>query len=655
MGLNMFVLAVLAWPLFEARMQAPFTATLPVTETQPQAWDAPIPSDTSPAGAHTVSPSPTSSPPPLIPFPQASGPAQTVEMEGLVVLALDEGAHTHLFAYQPQRMPLTRLTAGPWQDVTPALSPDGGMLAFSSNRNGYWNLYLLDLKTARTTQLTDRLHYDAAPSWSPDGRWIVYESYNGDDGGLELYILDVAGEQTPIRLTEHPAADHSPAWSPLGRKVAFVSNRSGEPEIWLADLDQVGDDRFLNVSQNDKARESHPAWSPDGRRLAWASVENGYHNLYVWEMDENAEELPRPRSVGSGDWPAWSPDGSSLLTTILAPNQVYLSAYSTTTAGLVLPPLALPAFVSGLSWGTASPSMSLPETFSQSARITPQPLWLPAITPAADIPGGRRKVVPLEDVAAPQPLLHDMVDESFQALRANLARDIGWDFLATLENAYVPLTSPLGPGMKNDWLYTGRAFAFTTLPFNAGWLVVVREDFTPDTYWRIYLRVRFQDGSAGAPLHDQPWDFNTRYSGNTSAYEQGGVLSQAIPPGYWLDFTRYASRYGWERLPALSMWRTSFASARFNEFAYTGGLDWRAAMLELYPPEALVTPTSIVPPTRTLTPTPRWYQTPTPSLTPTPRPTLTPLPPTTAAGTAAPTGAPEPGLTPRPTSTRAPS
>jgi TolB protein len=235
---------------------------------------------------------------------------------------------------------------------------------------------------------------------------------------------------------------------------------------------------------------------------------------------------------------------------------------------------------------------------------------------------------PLGDVQAPNPLLHDLVDESFQALRAAIANQSGWDFLSTLENGYVPLTAPLDPGMGDDWLYTGRAFAFTTLPINAGWVAVVREDFNGLTYWRVYVRARFQDGSAGIPLHDIPWNFNARYSGDTLAYEQGGDHLESIPPGYWIDFTRLAATYGWERLPALTDWRAAYASARFNEFVFTSGLDWHSAMLELYPPEVLVTPSPVVPPTRTPTLTPRWYRTPTPTLTPTPRPTYTPALPT---------------------------
>jgi TolB protein len=206
--------------------------------------------------------------------------------------------------------------------------------------------------------------------------------------------------------------------------------------------------------------------------------------------------------------------------------------------------------------------------------------------------------------------MHDLVDESFNALRKRVAGDAGWDFLATLENAFVPLTSPLAPGMGEDWLYTGRAFSFSPLPINAGWVVVAQERFGGDVYWRVYLRARFQDGSQGRPLRDWIWDFDARYSGDPLAYEQGGRLQEDIPSGYWLDFTRLARAYGWERVPALPIWQSAYFAARFNEFVQTHGKTWRQAMLELYPPEAFQTPTVAPPPTLTPTPTPWWIGTP---------------------------------------------
>lgn len=601
------------------------TATHVPTSATPSATDEPTPSQTSESETDNTS---TNTP------ESSSATSDVVSNQfpyglGTLFMSQEEGGYSHIFAYHPLYLPFTRLTSGPWDDITPAASPDGTRLAFSSNRDGYWDLYLLDLPTGLVTRITDTTEYDSSPSWSPDGRWLVYETYIGENpGDLELFIRqapdETTGDQEPHRLTNNPGADHSPVWSPQGRHIAFVSDRSGESEIWLADLDLL-DDRFQNISQRPQSLEMHPAWSPDGSALAWVSEVNGFQSLYVWEVT-NAGHQSDPRYVGSGNWPVWSPNGDAVVTSLLAPNRVYLTGYALHSPGVVLPPIALNGFLNGLTWGSARLPESLPTSLNQAARLTPTPVWQPALTPVANIPGGRQQVVSLIDVDAPYPVLQDLVDESFQALRTRLTTEIGWDFLSTLENAYVPISAPLFPGMLGDWLYTGRAFAINPVTANAGWMVVVREDFALTTYWRLYLRTRFQDGSQGSPLHDLPWNFNARTSGDPRFYEQGGALVDAIPSGYWLDFTQLAAGYGWERLPALSTWRSAFSAARFNEFVLTDGLDWHSAMLEIYPPEAVVTQTPVIPPTYTPTTTLRPSLTPTPTRTRWPSRTPTPAP-----------------------------
>jgi TolB protein len=530
------------------------------------------------------------------PLPLFTSQFETPLNEGVFFLSLDEGGYSHLFAYHPLKLPLTRLTNGSWDDVAPAISPDKTSLAFASNRDGPWDLYLLDLVNGEVTRLTDSPEYDGSPSWSPDGQFLAYETYTGN---LEVFIRPINGDGEAVSASDHPAADFSPSWSPKGRLLAFISTRSGEREVWLVNLDETGPQKFTNLSQEPKAAEAHPSWSATGL-LAWASVEAGDHSLHIWEENRGL------RKAGTGDWPAWSPAGDALLTTLSGPNQAMLVAYTVPDSALALPPVALPGSLDGLTWSSAGLPAPLAEPFLQAASETPPAPWDPSLSPLPDIPGGRHHLVPLAEVVAPYPQLHDMVDEAFQALRTRVASETGWDMLAALENAFVPLTSPLPPGMGQDWLYTGRAFAFSPLPADAGWLAILPEEFGGQMYWQVYALARFQDGTQGQPLYDPPWDFNARYTGDLRLYQQGGTSAGTIPEGYWVNITRLASAYGWERLPALVTWKTSYPAARFNEFVLSGGQEWHNAMLELYPAEALITPTPLVPPTLTPTPTSAW-------------------------------------------------
>lgn len=569
-------------------------------------------------------PSPSLAPSPTTTLTATPAASPSDESPALL-LALMEGDYIHLFVYDPQTSSLTRLTADPWDDMTPAVSPDGTRLAYASRRNGYWDLYLLSLTDGNITRVSDTLSYEGAPSWSSDGLWLVYEAYVDDN--LELFVRSaVDGEQTPLRVTQDSFTDRSPVWAPPPHQqwVAFVSNRSGDDDIWIADLGRTGNERFFNVSRAPHSVEAHPAWSPDGRFLAWSSVseETGMAGIYVW--DSHTPDEP-PRWAGSGHWPIWL-DETHLAAFLAVPDGYFLTAYTWPDGRLTLPPVPVPGTPYGLTVLPRGLPQPVPDSFQRAAEWTPEPLYLSQISQDSDIPGGRAALVSLPDVQAPYPQLHDAVDEAFQALRRRVAEVAGWDALAALSNAFVPLTVPLEPGLSEDWLYTGRAFALNPLLLNAGWLVVGREDFGQQTFWRVYLRARAQDGSMGMPLRQVPWDIQARYNRDPAVYDQGGQWMQTTPPGYWIDLTALARAYGWERLPATANWRSYFQGARLGEFVMTQGLNWQAAMLQLYPPDIFVTPTVVIPPTRTPTRTPWRWLTPTPSLTPTPRPTFTPMP-----------------------------
>jgi len=555
--------------------------------------------------------------------------------EEIVIFSFEEDGYAHLFAFIPDTLPLTRLTSGDWDDIAPAASGDGEQIAFVSNRNGFWDLYLLHLPTGEVTQLTNTPEYEGAPSWSPDGSFLAYEKYLNENLDIAIGPADDPLREA-VLLTSSPASEHSPSWAPGGRQIAFISNG----EVILADLDKTENDRFANLSNTELASESHPIWSPDGRWLAWASSSQsvGRSGIYIWDSTRNVPAI----WLADGDYPAWNTSGDQIVTSFHTPNNIYLATYS--LDGRLLQPLApFSASLRGLVWANLIMPEPLPNGFRQAAQLTPASLWAANGEPISEGPFGRWSLVDLQGVRAPYPQLHDLADEAFIALRERVTQEAGWDALASLENAFVPITSSLDPGFEESWLYTGRGFAINSLMTNAGWMVAVREDYGAQTYWRLYLRAQLQDGSLGEPLHSPPWDLSARYNLDPKVYEQGGIYSD-VPPGYWVDVTSLAGQYGWERVPALPNWRTFYRGARFTEFALTDGLDFYSAMLQLYPWDVLLTPTRLLPPTFTASVTSTF--TPTATSTRTPRITLTPSLSPTPSHIPTPSNTPVPSPTP---------
>ena len=84
---------------------------------------------------------------------------------------------------------------------------------------------------------------DRAPAWSPDGTRIAFSSER--DGNSDIYVMNPDGSNK-VRLTEHAAIDTDPAWSPAGTRIAFTSNRESFPAIWVMNADGTGATRLTS-------------------------------------------------------------------------------------------------------------------------------------------------------------------------------------------------------------------------------------------------------------------------------------------------------------------------------------------------------------------------------------------------------------------------
>jgi Tol biopolymer transport system component len=210
----------------------------------------------------------------------------------------------------------------PVSDSLPKYSPDGRYIAFSSNRDGYLDIFLMTADGSQVIQLTkDRFAWlyfsrsptDAWPTWSPDGRRIAFSS--GRDNhymswiNMSLYVMDSDGSNV-MRLIDSGRADNQPAWSPDGQRIAFASSRPDLPNhIYVIDADGTN----LRQLTDGNSVNDQPAWSPDGSRIAFVSNRDGTPNIYVMQSD--GTDLVRV-TEGGGDianvMPAWSPDGERI-------------------------------------------------------------------------------------------------------------------------------------------------------------------------------------------------------------------------------------------------------------------------------------------------------------------------------------------------------
>jgi len=542
------------------------TTTIEVNRTLfPQASATDLPDLSTPTSTKTVIPT--------------VGTPEPSDQSGLIVFAMGDGQYKHLFVYHPSFLPITRLTADPWNFDYPAISPDGTKIAYCADQYGKWDIFILDLALNQTERLTESETYTCAPTWSPDGQWLAVETYQ--DGRFDILILPVADENAnSVKLTENSGNNFSPNWSPDGRQVAFVSDRTGHNEIRIARLDNP-DDRFIIAATSSDADYSSPSWSPDGSSLAWTRTDEQSTIEVIHFTDEESHVT----SLGVGTKPVWLPEGNGVLALLVLPNEYDFIAYESSNARLLLPPIPLPGQVTAYDWQSNGFAKNITAYLANTNLPEPASLWQPReITSGSQTQAN--KLVEVSGITAPEPYLSDAVIDNFKNLRTALAETLGWDYLETLENASLSLDSLPPAGTAENWLYTGRAFASNQIPLEADWMAVTREDFYGKTYWRVWLKCYDQDGSCGTPVRAPSWDFSARYAADVTALENGGKENGTLS-GYWIDFTEFASRYGWERIPSNSDWRSYFPSIQLNVFVQRESLSWLDAMLQIYPLETI--------------------------------------------------------------------
>lgn len=145
-------------------------------------------------------------------------------------------------------------------NTSPAFSPDGGRIAFTSGHSARPQVYSIAVdgtdERLETPLPAQGRSYRASPDWSPDGRTIAFEQQNGT---FQIWTVTLP-EHTMRRLTS-VGENEDPTWAPDGRHLAFTSTRGSDRDIWVMDS---WSGRLRQVTRVGDARLA--AWSPPIRR-----------------------------------------------------------------------------------------------------------------------------------------------------------------------------------------------------------------------------------------------------------------------------------------------------------------------------------------------------------------------------------------------------
>ena len=210
-----------------------------------------------------------------------------------------------------------RITTNKARDAYPRFSPDGKWIAFSSDRNGNFDVFIVPSEGGTAKQLTFHSADDTVLGWTPDSRAVLFASSRGDDFMSKLYTVSIDGG-----IERNAGADMgvNACYSPDGKKLAI--NRKGQvywrkyyrgamnTDVTVMD---IANKKFTDLTDFD-GMDSWPMWSTDGF-IYFVSDREGEGLTNIWRVPEAGGKADRVTSFKTGDvrFPAISADGKVIV------------------------------------------------------------------------------------------------------------------------------------------------------------------------------------------------------------------------------------------------------------------------------------------------------------------------------------------------------
>ncbi len=164
----------------------------------------------------------------------------------------------------------TRLTSHPGVDRSHIWSPDGGHIAFQSNRSGVFDLYVKPSSGVGEEELLLKSSSNKTPtSWSSDGQILLYTAADPATRS-DIWLVPLRGDRTPVALLRTEFTEFGARFSPDMRWIAYVSNVSGEAEVYVRSFDQSAPTAApRSLTRVSQAGALLVRWRRDGRELIY--------------------------------------------------------------------------------------------------------------------------------------------------------------------------------------------------------------------------------------------------------------------------------------------------------------------------------------------------------------------------------------------------
>ena len=304
---------------------------------------------------------------------------------GRIAFASNRDGNYEIYVMNADGTSQTRLTDFPTDCYLPSWSPDGSRIAFLVEHLVYYGVYNYEIYVVNAdgsgqARVTNLRANGYLPSWSSEGGKIVFGS--GEDP-FEIYVVNTDGSGQ-VRLTDNSVPDRNPSWSPLGNKIvfecAFVSGGDWHWDICVMGANGSG---WTNLT-DDLPWDGYPVWSSDGTKIAFESNRDSNGEIYVLNTDGSGQTRLTNNPKSDTD-PAWSQDGNKIAFTSDRDGNYEIYVVNTDGSGVTRLTNSLandwmPDWGHGEVIPTPTPAPTTQPTVQPTPTLTPQPTPQPTAT-----------------------------------------------------------------------------------------------------------------------------------------------------------------------------------------------------------------------------------------------------------------------------------